>query len=414
MTDDLTTSEPKTKPGKDTTLPIVAISGRWGKTTTARLLEAMLLRQHTRLALWIDQGVWTGGRKQRGELIPWGKALQALAQGELDLAIQELDSRTLVAAGLPPAAYSLGIITSFCGNDQFCEAEGRSKIERQAQAMLSRAIKPNGTLILNADDHTVVASGRRGASASIIYYSLSRSNPIVRAHRAAGHRAVTISSGMIVVCEGQYSWPVVAVREVALAVGGAIVFQVQNALAAIAGAWQLNVPIAQIAATLCMFTSSPSLLPGSCNQFMIQGAVVLLDTFHDMVSLRGIIRGLRKVPNRHRQIIVLSDAQLTLVNTSEVGRLIRQVFKLVILHHDTITATEELAKPSPVTKSLLTSIARTALPPIVHGVSQESVALTYLLQQLKPNDLALVLAVDQTIALRTLMTHRDTPTLAFG
>ncbi|HEY8602546.1 MAG TPA: Mur ligase family protein [Thermomicrobiales bacterium] len=387
-------------------LPLVAIGGRWGKTTTARLLEAMLQRHAVKLALWTDQGVWVQGRRQRGELIPWGESLRSLVDGELDLAIQELDARTVNAAGLPPATYSLGIITSFCGNDRLCEAEARAQVERQAQLALIRAISPEGALVLNADDHVVADEGGH-TTANLIYYSVARSNPIVRAHLAAGKRAVTISSGMIVLCEGRRSQPVVSVREVAIAVGGAIIFQVQNALAAVAAAWHLGVPPTEIAATLCAFTSSPTMMPGACNQFAIEGATVILDRFHDAVSARVLVRGLRKVPNRRRRIVVLSEAQLPQMNAPEIGRLLGQSFDQVIVHHDRgQQGGPPPAAASAVAKVLLTSIARSKMPPIVNGVASELVALDRLLRQIGPNDLALVLAVDQRLAVRTLMTHR--------
>ncbi|CAA9574018.1 MAG: hypothetical protein AVDCRST_MAG18-2327 [uncultured Thermomicrobiales bacterium] len=398
------TAPPLPRRGALRLLPLVAIGGRWGKTTTARLLEAMLQRHAMSLAVWTDQGVWVNGRKQRGELIPWGEALRTLAGGEIDLAIQELDARTVVAAGLPPATYSLGIITSFCGNDRLCEAEGRALTERQAQLAIARAINPQGALVLNADDHVVADEGDQTA-AELIYYSVARSNPIVRAHLAAGKRAVTISSGMIVLCEGRRSQPVVSTREVAIAIGGSIVFQVQNALAAVAAAWHLGVPPTEIAATLCAFTSSPTGMPGACNQFTIEGATVILDRFHDAVSARVLIRGLRKVPNRRRRIVVLSEAQLPPVNAPEIGRLLGQSFDQVIVHHDSIQQGGAPAAPA-VAKALLTSIARSKIPPIVNGVADESSALARLLQQLGPNDLALILATDRRLVLRTLMTHR--------
>lgn len=409
------TAPPVPRRGALHPLPLVAISGRWGKTTTARLLEAILQRHRRRVGLWIDQGVWIDGKKQAGELIPWGAVLRDLAADELDFALQELDARTVIAAGLPPATYSLGIITAFCGNDRLCEAEGRSRVERQAQLAIARAINPQGALVLNADDQVVADEGGETA-AELIYYSVARSNPIVRAHLAAGKRAVTISSGMIVLCEGRRSQPVVAVREVALAVGGAIVFQVQNALAAAAAAWHLGVPAAVIAATLCAFTASPSRIPGACNQFTIGGALVVLDRFRDAVSARGLIRGLRKVPNRRRRIAVLSEAQLPPVNTPEIGRLLGQSFDQIIIHHDaghhdaghhdTESQRGEPTDTTVVAQPLLTSIARTTIPPIVNGVASEGAALARLFQQLAPNDLALVLATDQRLALRTLMTHR--------
>jgi cyanophycin synthetase len=387
-------------------LPLVAVGGRWGKTTVARLLEAMLQKNETRLALWTDQGVWVAGRRQAGELIPWGAALRSLAAGELDLAIQELDARTVVAAGLPPATYSLGIITSFCGNDRLCEAEARAKVEGQAQLAIARAVVPGGALILNADDHAVAGEGAETAG-DLIYYSVARSNPIIRAHLAAGGRAVTVSSGMIVLCEGRRTQPVVPVREVPIAFGGAIVFQVQNALAAVAAAWHLGVAPAAIAATLCTFAAGPTIMPGSCNQFTIAGATVLVDRFGDAVSARALVRGLRKVPGRRRRFVVLSEAQLDPISAPEIGRLLGQSFDQVIIHHDAPgrPAGDQATIAPAVAKALRTSIARNRIPPVVTGVADEPAAVERLLGQIAPHDLALILAADARLLLRTLMTH---------
>jgi cyanophycin synthetase len=281
-------------------------------------------------------------------------------------------------------------------------------VERQAQLAIIRAISPQGALVLNADELAVAAEGEETA-AEPIYYSVTRSNPIIRTHLARGKRAVTVSSGMIVLCEGRRSQPVGPVREVAIALGGAIVFQVQNALAAVAAAWHLGVSPAQIAATLNSFVSAPTLMPGACNQFTIEDATVLVDRFHDAVSARAVVRGLRKVPNRRRRLVVLSEAKLDRVTAPEIGRLLGQSFDQVIVHHDAQShAVNEQGGVDPlVAKALRTSIARNPMPPVVKGVADEPAALDLLLRQLGPNDLALVLASDQRLVLRAMMTHRE-------
>jgi len=385
-------------------LPLVAVGGRWGKTTTARLLEALLHRQHQRLAVWTDHGVWINGRRQSGELIPWGTALRSLASGELDFAIQELDARTVVAAGLPPAAYGLGIITSLCNNDRRCEQDERTAIEHEAQLAIGQAINPAGTLVLNADDQAV-ATIPTAPLAEVIYYSAARTNPIVRAHLALGRRAVTVSSGMLVLCEGRHTRPVVPVREIALALHGALGFQVQNALAAVAAGWALGVAAAEMAQTLYRFTSAPTMMPGACNQFEINGALVLVDRFRDTVSARMLFRGLRRVAGRRRRLAVLSEAQLDGESAAEIGRLLGGSFDQVILHHEAGGNGRAQADPD-VTKALLASIARAKMPPIVRGVAEEATALERLFGQLQAGDLALILAADQGLVLRALLGHR--------
>jgi len=385
-------------------LPLVAVGGRWGKTTTARLLEALLHRQHQRLAVWTDHGVWVNGRRQSGELIPWGTALRSLASGELDFAIQELDARTVVAAGLPPAAYGLGIITSLCNNDRRCQQDERTAIEHEAQLAIGQAINPAGTLVLNADDQAVALVPTVPLT-EVIYYSAARSNPVVRAHLALGRRAVTISSGMLVLCEGRHTRPVMPVREIALALHGALGFQVQNALAAVAAGWALEVPAAQMAQTLYRFTSAPTMMPGACNQFEINGALVLVDRFRDTVSARMLFRGLRKVTGRRRRLAILSETQLDEESAAEIGRLLSGSFDQVILHHEAGASGRTQADPA-VTKTLLASIARAKVPPIVRGVAEEATALERLFGQLQAGDLALILAADQGLVLRALLGYR--------
>ncbi len=383
-------------------LPLVAVGGRWGKTTTARLLEALLHRQHQRLAVWTDHGVWVNGRRQSGELIPWGTALRSLASGELDFAIQELDARTVVAAGLPPAAYGLGIITSLCNNDRRCQQDERTAIEHEAQLAIGQAINPAGTLVLNADDQAVALVPTVPLT-EVVYYSAARSNPVVRAHLALGRRAVTISSGMLVLCEGRHTRPVMPVREIALALHGALGFQVQNALAAVAAGWALEVPAAQMAQTLYRFTSAPTMMPGACNQFEINGALV--DRFRDTVSARMLFRGLRKVTGRRRRLAILSETQLDEESAAEIGRLLSGSFDQVILHHEAGASGRTQADPA-VTKTLLASIARAKVPPIVRGVAEEATALERLFGQLQAGDLALILAADQGLVLRALLGYR--------
>ncbi|HEX5505134.1 MAG TPA: hypothetical protein VFW96_21135 [Thermomicrobiales bacterium] len=395
-------------------LPIVAISGRWGKTTVARLLEAMIRPVYPHLAVWTDQGVYVNGRRQPGELLPWQEALRALTAGELDLALQELDAPTVNAVGLPREAYALGIVTSFCGNDEACLIDPRAAIERQAQAAVARAIHPTGALVLNADDHAVAGEGRV-CSGDVIYYGGNRRNPIIKAHLAAGGRAVYISGGpdgMIVLGEGTHTQPVLPVREVALSLGGAIVFQAQNALAAVAAAWRLGVPPATIAETLRGFTSTPTAMPGACNEFRVGGATVMVDRLTDPYSARSLVRGIRRVRGVHRRLVLLpACSDLDDDALTEIGRLMGGSFDLVVLHEDDCLAAAPAGDGdagAAGAEALRAGIAANVVPPMVLAMPEEGPALERLLKILRAGDLALVLASDLALVLRTLLTYRPT------
>lgn len=378
-----------------TGLPIVPIAGRVGKTTVARLLEALLHERYPQLLVWTDRGVERNGRRETGELIPWQEGLSALAGGRLDFAVQELDAATVVGVGLPPAAYSVAVITSFCANDEACRIDPLAAIERQAHGVVARAVHAGGALILNADDQEVatLASECRG---EVIYYGMSRRNPFIKAHLAAGGRAVCLSSGVIVLCEGKRSRPVLPVHDHALSIGGAIVFQVENALAATAAAWRLGVEPPTMERVLREFTSSPTRMPGACNQLEVSGATVLVDRLIDTVTTRLLLRGIRKLPRRRRRLVLLpATLDIPPAASLAIGRLIGATCKLVLLHDPAKGAASS---------ELRSGIALNRVPPVVLTYRHQVDALEQLLRILRLGDIALVLAEDIPLALRTILT----------
>jgi cyanophycin synthetase len=226
---------------------------------------------------------------------------------------------------------------------------------------------------------------------------------------------------MIVLCEGRRSQPVLPVHEVALSLGGAIVFQVQNALAATAAAWRLGVPVDAIAATLRDFTSSATLMPGACNQVQLAGATVIVDRLSDPYSARALARGLRRVKGRHRRVVLqpaMVSEGLDHRALTEIGRVMGRSFDLIVVYSPDEGAggrrerpelgpamTEALEATEP-TAFLRAGIALNPVPPMVLTMAGEGAALDWVLRLLRPGDLALVLAQDVALALRTVLTYR--------
>lgn len=389
-------------------LPIVPIAGRVGKTTVVRIVEALVRDRYPRLLLWTDRGVERNGRREAGELIPWQRGLGELGSGQLDLAVQELDAATVVGVGLPPAAYAVAVITSLCANNEACRVDPASALERHAHAAVARAVHPQGALVLNADDQEVAMTAHECAG-EVIFYGMSRRNPFIKTHLAAGGRAVCLSSGVIVLCEGKRSRPVIPVHDHALSIGGAIVFQVENALAATAAAWRLGIELRTMERVLREFTSSPTRMPGACNQVEVGGASVLIDQLVDTVTTRQLLRAIRKFPKQRRRLVLLpARVDLAPAACTALGRLIGGTCKLVLIHGPA----GDGASPE-----LRRGIARNRVPPVTLSFPREVDALHQLLRMLRAGDVALILAVDVPLAIRTVLTFtppRDTPATPAG
>jgi hypothetical protein len=164
------------------------------------------------------------------------------------------------------------------------------------------------------------------------------------------------------------------------------------------------VPPDRIAAALASFTSQPHLMRGACNQFAINGATVIVDRFHDAVSARSLLRGLRKISGRRRrQVILPATFGFPDDTVEEIGRLVGQSFDRVILHQTPGSRAADETTPGPLRRG----IAHNRFPPLTAILPDEDAALDRLLQGLAPSDLGLVLATDLTMVLRALMSHRS-------
>ncbi|MBX6342289.1 MAG: hypothetical protein IRY97_07515, partial [Thermomicrobiaceae bacterium] len=160
-------------------LPLVGVAGTRGKSTIVWLLEAMLTEAGRSSGLWCTTGVYVRGMRQPGELGPWSRVLEATRTGVLDVAIQELETALVTSVGLPPAIYPVAAIATLCGNNEECLLSPEASRGAVAQAIVARAVRPDGVLVLNADDQAVLDAASE-TSAEVVLFALHPDNPALR------------------------------------------------------------------------------------------------------------------------------------------------------------------------------------------------------------------------------------------
>lgn len=178
-------------------LPVVAITGTRGKSTTAWLLYSMLLARHLPAALWCSTGVFVNGQKLEGELAPWLAVVRAIQEGELACAIQELEPTVVASVGLPRAMYPVGAVTTICGNDEGCWLAPLTSTARRAVEQLCEAVHPHGALVVNADDPMVLNLAAE-TEGQVVFFALHPDNPAIRRANREGLPAVWQEEGRIV------------------------------------------------------------------------------------------------------------------------------------------------------------------------------------------------------------------------
>jgi cyanophycin synthetase len=374
-----------------TALPLVAVAGVRGKSTIVWLLNEMLRASGQSVGVWSSTGVYVDDVRQDGELGPWSHVLEATQNGSLDVAVQELENPLVTGVGLPERIYPIAAISTLCGNNEECLISPEASQGALAQVIVARAVRPDGILILNADDHAVLEAGDH-TEAETVLFALHHGNPALRRHLRQGGSAVWVQDGRVVVGNHVNQRNIIDVSEAHFTLDGALNFQVQNMLCAVALAVGLDVPDPAIRQALRAFSPDPVRLPGSCNIFQMDSSTVVVDSARQVWTLRSLTRGIRH--QHHRRMITVSGCfpHLPDYQVIEAGRLLGRLGGAVILH------AEEMHRAN--IDLMIDGIAQNEIPPLVLSMPDEQEAMVHALRMMSDASLCLLVTddVDQAVA----------------
>lgn len=363
-------------------LPIVAIAGTRGKSTVAWLLNEILEAARLRVGLWTTSGVFRNGQHLVGELGPWSDVVKSLSNGELDVAIQELEDPVVTGVGLPRHTYPIAAISALCGNNDECLISSEAAQGAAAQHIVAQAVRPDGYLVLNADDQAVMSAATE-TEASVTLFALHPDNPTLRRHLQDGGSAVWLDNDQLVIGVDGRQQIITDVSSATFTLGGSLTFQLQNMLCASALAWRMGIDPAAIAAGIRTFQPDVELMPGSCNVLHHDGATILLDSARHVWTVRSLVRGIRDSAF-HRTIVVTDcfphlDADLA----NEAGRLIGRVADVVV--------TQRPGAAGETLTHFKDGLAHNDVPPLVFTMPNEIDGIDRAIRMLDSGDLCLLL-----------------------
>ncbi len=284
-------------PADDGRIPIAAITGTNGKTTTTRLL-AHLLRQSGRQVgmactgtIEIDNHVI-----MRGDYSGPMAAQIVLREPTVDHAVLEVARGGIMRRGLGFDTCDVGVLLNIA-SDHLGEYDIHTLDElARCKTVVVDAVKPDGTSVLNADDPRVMDQGTYWASGRIVYFSMRPETEALRAHVAdhgilftvAGGSGSSLAGGRIVMRQGQVEADVVAIDDMPIAFEGHAPFNVQNAMAAAAAGFALGLTLGDIKMGLQSFFPTPGMLPGRTNLIEADGVRCLIDYGHNVPALTAL------------------------------------------------------------------------------------------------------------------------------
>jgi len=378
-------------PGDNGRIPVVAVTGTNGKTTTARLIAHIVVGSGLRVGMTNTDGVYVNGRQtDSGDCAGPRSSRNVLMHPEVDAAVFETARGGILREGLGFDRCQVAVVTNIGAGDHL----GLNYITTVEDiAVLKRVIvqnvAPGGYGVLNATDPhcqrmAEVCTGK------VIFFAADAYHPVLATHREQGRRAVWVEDGHIVAGEGAERHRV-ALKDVAITLGGRVGFQVENAMAAVAAAWGLGLDWDVIRRGLASFRTDIGNAPGRFNLMNHRGATVIADYGHNPDAMRALVAAVDAIPGDRRMVVISGAGDRRDEDIREQTQILGAAFDEVILYED---ACQRGRAPGEVVGLLREGLGGASRTRQIDTIQGEFVAIDTALDRLQRGDLCLIL-IDQ-------------------
>jgi cyanophycin synthetase len=278
--------------GTPSRIPIVAVTGSNGKTTTVRMIAHIFKGMGRKVGMTSTDGIYIDERLVKRADASGPKSAQMVLQNpRVDFAVFEVARGGILREGLGYGRNDVAVVLNVTG-DHLGLKDVQSLDQLAAvKRVIVEAVPRSGWAVLNADD-PLVAEMRRHCSGSVILFSMREDNPLVERWVRRGNKAVLLQKGnlgeMMVIREGRRTMPIGWVHLLPATFEGRARMMVQNSLAAAAAAHAAGAHIHDIRQGLRTFSTSFYQAPGRLNVFELDGVKVVIDYAHNAHGLETV------------------------------------------------------------------------------------------------------------------------------
>jgi cyanophycin synthetase len=320
--------------GSNARIPIVAITGTNGKTTTTRLISHIMKLKGYRVGYTTTDGVYIQNRLlMEGDCTGPASAEFVLKDPTVNFAVLECARGGLLRAGLGFKNCDVAIVTNV--EADHLGLKGIHTIEQLAKVkgVVPETVLPGGYAILNADDDLVYEM-RRNLTCNVALFSLNEDNPRIKALQRKGGITAIYENGYVTICRGEWKMRVMRAEEIPLTYGGKAEFMIQNVLPAVLAANIQGVSIEDMKAGLESFLPSPSQTPGRLNLFEFKDFTVLLDYAHNAAGMRALTKFVDTFDATVKVGIIAGIGDRREEDNNEIGKTAAGAFDEIIIRQD--------------------------------------------------------------------------------
>jgi cyanophycin synthetase len=316
-------------------IPVIAVTGTNGKTTTTRLTSHLLGRDRT-VGMCCTEGIYLGDRRiMTGDCSGPKSAKILLNHAAVDAAVVETARGGILREGLGFDRCDVAIVTNIGDGDHL----GTNDVDTPAQlanvkSTIVWAVRENGYAVLNATDPLVVDMVKWCAG-GVIFFAQDEQHPVLAQHRSCGGRTAFVRNNAIFLAIGPEATELVSLLQVPLTHGGLVGFHVENALASAAAAWAVGMPFNLIRQGLESFAPRMDQVPARFNVMDIHGVTVVLDYGHNTSAVARLLEVIDRFPHPRKSVVYSAAGDRRDQDIVDQGRQLGAAFDRVFIYEDT-------------------------------------------------------------------------------
>lgn len=316
-------------------IPIIAITGTNGKTTTTRITAHIAKTAGKKVGYTTSDGVYIQNQlMMKGDCTGPISSQFVLKDPTVDFAVLECARGGILKNGLAFQNCEVAIVTNVAADHM--GLGGINTLEQMAKvkAVVPETVFPHGYAVLNADDDLVYAM-RKDLRCNVALFSMDEKNPRIKAHCEKGGLATVYENGYISILKGTWKIRVINVKEVPVTFEGKAMHNIANCLPSVMASYLYrDITIEDIRSALMSFVPSSTQTPGRLNFFNFRNFTILADFAHNPAGLQLLCEFVSKLDYPKKIGLISGTGDRRDEDIKELGAISAKYFDEIIIRCD--------------------------------------------------------------------------------
>ena len=314
-------------------IPIIAITGTNGKTTTTRLVAHILSLSSKKVGMTTTGGIYIDNKCiDKGDTTGYYSARTVLTNKEVEIAVLELARGGLIKSGLPYDLADVSVITNI--TEDHLGLGGINTLEDMAyvKSLVGEAVKKDGYVVINADDEASLNIISRIKN-KIILFTKNKNNPVIVKYLHNNNLVVYLEKDTIYLEGLNEKKEIINVKKAPITLGGKLTYNIENIMGAIAALIAIGVDINIIRNGIESFNNEKQ-NPGRFNMYNVHGTSVILDYAHNIEGYKVVLQGIKKINHKRVIGVVGVPGDRTDTSTIKIGNICGENFDYIYIKED--------------------------------------------------------------------------------